>query len=249
MLAKLIVWGEDRSAAIARLTRALEDFSVAGVRVNVPLLLWIARERAFRDGDTSTRFLAEHLDESLFTEKRDIPPEALARAAATLLREGRAPWRIGGVGIPLRLQTDGHEIAMEANATADPKIWNIRGNYEGDVRLDERAGAGQATAESVSVNAGDRSWTFRFAGSPSSQAAVHGRAGGASGRILSPMPGKIVKVAVRDGATVAMHDLLIVLEAMKMEHRIEAPAAGTVCRIQVREGDIVASEALLLELQ
>ena len=51
------------------------------------------------------------------------------------------------------------------------------------------------------------------------------------------MPGKIVKIAVKDRDTVAMHDLLIVLEAMKMEHRIEAPGEGTVGAIHVREGE------------
>jgi biotin carboxyl carrier protein len=63
------------------------------------------------------------------------------------------------------------------------------------------------------------------------------------------MPGKIVKIAVADGDDVETHDLLIVLEAMKMEHRIEAPGDGTVRAIHVREGDIVAGDALLLELQ
>ncbi len=46
------------------------------------------------------------------------------------------------------------------------------------------------------------------------------------GRVTAPMPGKIVKVAVREGDTVAERDLLIVLEAMKMEHRIEASAGA-----------------------
>ena len=63
------------------------------------------------------------------------------------------------------------------------------------------------------------------------------------------MPGKIVKIAAGQGDAVAERDLLIVLEAMKMEHRIEAPAGGTVSAVHVREGDIVSGEALLLELQ
>jgi biotin carboxyl carrier protein len=46
-----------------------------------------------------------------------------------------------------------------------------------------------------------------------------------------------------------MHDLLIVLEAMKMEHRIEAASDGTVSAVHVREGDIVAGDALLLEVK
>ena len=68
MLAKLIVWGSDRPAAIARLRGALEDFYVDGVRTNVPLLLWIARDERFSRGETTTSFL-NALDETIFAAK------------------------------------------------------------------------------------------------------------------------------------------------------------------------------------
>ncbi len=234
MLAKLIVWGEDRDAAIARLTLSLEDFEIGGIRANVPLLLWIARDEAFRKGETTTRFLEERLDESIFSAKRELPPERIAGAAAAVLRDGRAPWRIGGVGVPLRLEIDGHAVALEANTTADPNVWQITGDYTGEIRLDKT----RTSAE-----------TIRFVNPPSVEGSVHSARGGANGRITSPMPGKIVKIAVSDGEAVAMHDLLIVLEAMKMEHRIEAPSEGTVSAIHVREGDIVGGDALLLEME
>jgi 3-methylcrotonyl-CoA carboxylase alpha subunit len=234
MLAKLIVWGESRSVAIERLTRALQDFTIGGIRANVPLLLWIAHDEAFRKGETTTQFLAERLDESIFKTARAIAPEQLAAAAGALLRDRRAPWRIAGVGIPLHVQIDGREANMEASATADPNVWHITGDYEGDVRLDR-----------ARTNAGGE---LRFADPPNIEATAHGAHGAANGRIISPMPGKIVKIAVSDGESVEMHDLLVVLEAMKMEHRIEAPGDGTVRAIHVREGDIVAGDALLLEL-
>ena len=62
----------------------------------------------------------------------------------------------------------------------------------------------------------------RSAGHRAGGRSRHGGAGG-DGRVTAPMPGKIVKVAVREGDDVAERALLIVLEAMKMEHRIEAP--------------------------
>jgi biotin carboxyl carrier protein len=62
------------------------------------------------------------------------------------------------------------------------------------------------------------------------------------------MPGRIVKVAIRDGDRVEEHALLVVLEAMKMEHRIEAPAVATVKAVLVREGQIVAGGTPLVEL-
>jgi biotin carboxyl carrier protein len=62
------------------------------------------------------------------------------------------------------------------------------------------------------------------------------------------MPGKIIKVAVRDGDEVEEHALLAVLEAMKMEHRIEASAAATVKAVLVEEGQIVTAGTPLVEL-
>ncbi len=62
------------------------------------------------------------------------------------------------------------------------------------------------------------------------------------------MPGKVVKVAVREGDAVEEHGLLVVLEAMKMEHRIEASVAATVKAVLVREGQIVPGGAPLVDL-
>ena len=234
MLAKLIVWGENRSVAIERLTHALEDFTIGGIRANGPLLLWIARDEAYRNGDTTTSFLDERLDESIFSKPKQVSSEVIAAAAAMLLRDGNAPWRLGGVGLPLRLRIGENEIAMEATATSDPGVWRVTGDYEGDVRLSDR----RASAADV-----------RFSPPPSADAAAHHGHGAGNGRIVAPMPGKIVKIAVRDGDTVNAHDLLVVLEAMKMEHRIEAPGSGTVGALHVREGEIVPADTVRLELQ
>ena len=249
MLAKLIVWGEDRAAAIARLTSALSGFAIGGIRANVPLLLWIARDEAFRKGDTTTSFLAERLDESIFSAKKGVPQDVLAQAAAALLRDRRAPWRIGGIGVPLHLQHGTQRVAMEAAATSDPGVWQISGDYAGKVSTDLPNGKTQTGANGVTVYLDGEAWALRFAQPPSSEATGAHGAGASSGRITAPMPGKIVKIAVKDGDAVSAHDLLIVLEAMKMEHRIEAPSAGAVTAIHVREGEIVGADAVLLDLQ
>ena len=69
-----------------------------------------------------------------------------------------------------------------------------------------------------------------------------------SGDVSAPMPGKIVSVEVQTGGSVKTHDLLVVLEAMKMEHRIEAPVAGTVSNLHVATGDLVAAGAPLVTI-
>ena len=62
---------------------------------------------------------------------------------------------------------------------------------------------------------------------------------------MAPMPGKVIKLAVAEGAEVEAGDVLVVLEAMKMEHELTAPSAGTVAELRVAEGDQVESGAPL----
>jgi biotin carboxyl carrier protein len=59
------------------------------------------------------------------------------------------------------------------------------------------------------------------------------------------MPGKVIKLAVAEGAEVAAGDVLVVLEAMKMEHELTAPADGVVAELRVAEGDQVEAGAAL----
>jgi propionyl-CoA carboxylase alpha chain len=66
------------------------------------------------------------------------------------------------------------------------------------------------------------------------------------GGLVAPMPGRVVEVAVAEGATVARGDLLVIVEAMKMEHRVTAPHAGTVGAVRVGAGDQVRSGDLLV---
>ena len=83
--------------------------------------------------------------------------------------------------------------------------------------------------------------------------AISGRAAAgatreAGGDLISPMPGRVRRVLVADGAPVARGDVLLVLEAMKMEHAIRAPADGTV-RLRVAEGDLVEAGVELAQVE
>ncbi len=66
----------------------------------------------------------------------------------------------------------------------------------------------------------------------------------ASGSLLAPMPGTVVKVAVADGQDVGAGDVVLVLEAMKMQHSVTAPSAGTVT-VNVTTGQQVAAGEVL----
>ena len=71
----------------------------------------------------------------------------------------------------------------------------------------------------------------------------------AEGSLRAPMTGQLIQLVVEAGQAVSKGDLLCILEAMKMEHRIEAPYEGTVKVIHFAEGDSVQGDAVLLEIQ
>ena len=246
MLAKLIVFGSDRAQAIARLQRALDDFTIEGVRANIPLLQWIARDEWYRDGRTTTSFLAQRLDESIFAP-RAVTPQAAAFEVARRVLSGEVPWRIGGIGMPIWIAS-GTSVFRIAVSQLGADRWRLEGDVSGELRA-HRTGE-RIVAQLDGVPLADPHVTFATAPPPSAASSgATAAAGDRDGRVTAPMPGKIVKIAVESGAHVDEHALLIVLEAMKMEHRIEAPIAAIVDAVLVREGEIVAGGAALVELR
>ncbi len=229
LLAKIIVWSEDRDGAIARLGATLAQTRVAGLATNLPLLRAIAADTAFAAGDTTTSFLAER-GPALSASIAQHAAQTLTASIGALLRSGYG-WRPGGIGIPLALVHDGRRVNVTADRTAGG--WRISGDVNAEVPFD----AALIPPDGSVVPAPPPSASARGAG------AMHG-----SGDVSAPMPGKIVSVAVQAGSSVALHDLLVVLEAMKMEHRIEAPVAGTVSALHVATGDVVAAGVPLVTI-
>ena len=260
MLAKLIAHGPTRPSAIDRLTRALEAFRIEGVQTNLPLLARIMHNEAFRRGDTTTAFLAEHADVSDSKTSAE-PDEPFLLAIGAILADVRS-WRIAGVGVPIGLIAPGRSIALSASRTGSGDDVRLEGDLQGDVRFETTgdrvvvhvagtryAGRARVDREGVEVHYDDRTLRLAFARPPELGTPAHGRSGGSAGAIVSPMPGKIVKVPVRAGDAVAERDLLVVLEAMKMEHRIEAPRDGVVKSVAVAPGALVTGGATLVELE
>ena len=74
-------------------------------------------------------------------------------------------------------------------------------------------------------------------------------AGAVEGGCIAPMPGKVVAVNVVEGDEVVQGQVLVVLEAMKMEHAVQAPSDGVVERVLVSQGEQVEADAVLVVLQ
>ncbi len=100
---------------------------------------------------------------------------------------------------------------------------------------------------------GDRLWLFGHFGNLELLDVTHEPAGGqnaaSSGAVKAPMDGAIVEVLIEEGARVSKGQLLVVLEAMKMEHPLKAGVDGVVRRVGVSKGDQVKNRQLLVEIE
>jgi 3-methylcrotonyl-CoA carboxylase alpha subunit len=259
MLAKLIAYGPDRASAIARLSAALDDFEIDGLRTNIPLQSRILAEPAFRSGDTTTSFLSEHPDVAR-EDDASVYRAASLVAIGTVVMDPRA-WRIAGAGIPVRLRGPRHALTVVASRMADDR-WHVTGDVAADVtfehvgartiaRTETERFAGEARIDDrgVAVKIDGTTTRFTFAAPPDLERASRGGGGAGSDAVSAPMPGRVLKVAVEPGDAVSARDLLVVLEAMKMEHRIEALRDGVVKSVAVTAGALVAGGAPLVELE
>jgi 3-methylcrotonyl-CoA carboxylase alpha subunit len=258
LLAKLIAFGPDRAVANARLVRALDAFAIDGVKTNVPLQARIVASPAFAAGDTTTAFLAEHPE--VAHADAGAERDALLVAIAAVACDPRS-FRIAGVGIPVRLESPSGTVAVTASR-GDGATYEITGDLSLQITIERAhdrivvgvdgrriAGAADVDPRRVVVTIDGRTTRLRFAPPPDLDRASGATAAGGADAIAAPMPGKVLRVAVRPGDAVAARDLLVVLEAMKMEHRIEALRDGVVKAVSVEAGSLVASGAPLIELE
>ncbi|RFU36674.1 biotin/lipoyl-binding protein [Actinomadura logoneensis] len=267
MLAKVIAYAPTRAAAARRLRRALGGARLHGVTTNRELLVRVLGEKAFLAGDTHTGYLDEVGLETLarpLADERAVRLSALAaaladaaanRAGARVLGGLPAGWRNvpsqpqrkafeGGIEVEYRLTRDGLVTGDAGDADNAAGTVALVGMSPEQVVLDvdgvRYAFDVQAVGGRVFVDSalGPVALTPepRFA-DPSGQVAP--------GSLLAPMPGTVVRVETERGADVAEGQTLLILEAMKMEHRIAAPAAGTVAALNVTQGQQVEAGSVL----
>jgi 3-methylcrotonyl-CoA carboxylase alpha subunit len=277
MIAKLIAWGEDRPAALARLARALGEVEIVGLKTNVAFLGRVVRSKAFASADLDTS-LIERSREELFPAPPPAPLEALAAAAlAELFVEADAarerarasadphsPWdSVDGWRLN---QGSHHRFVFAENGRRHAVTLEFVGDGYG-LRI------GEATHALAGERKTDGALRLRLEGRVFDARAVrvgrewHVFADGAAcalaleddlplpedesapGSLAAPMPGKVIAVLVKAGDKVAKAAPLLILEAMKMEHTIHAPADGTVKAIHFAPGEQVPEGAELITLE
>ncbi|MBU6291869.1 MAG: acetyl/propionyl/methylcrotonyl-CoA carboxylase subunit alpha [Burkholderiales bacterium] len=264
MIAKLIVHGDDRSQALARMQQALNAIEIVGPSTNVAFLSRLMATPAFAGAELDTGLIERH-HALLFPPADAVPVEMLALWLAKLMASDTARhdpwdsvqgWRLNGSYLrTLRFECDdqGFELNLEYSRDGWRMTTQSQQALLNHIAIDQADVSIQIDGRHLSgrvVRDDDRFHVF-WQGqhrviSWSDPIAHAGESESEGGRLTAPMPGKIVQLMVDEGTSVEKGAPLLIMEAMKMEHTISAPANGKVEALHYAVGDQVAEGAQLL---
>lgn len=268
MIAKLIVHGDTREQALARMDEALAQVHIVGLSTNVQFLRHVVQSRSFAQADLDTALIPREEAVLFRQEKIGLPLAAAAAVALSLLEEKaqetddpfskRDGWRSHGVA-ERRFEFEFHGEAAQAGLTYlhDGGLRLAVGGVEDVLVFAGSGGAvdvrfGEQRLDAHVYRRGETVHVFARQGATQitviDQLAHAGEAHGEAGRLTAPMPGKVVSFSVKAGDKVSKGQALAVMEAMKMEHTIAAPADGVVQEILYAPGDQVVEGAELLKM-
>ncbi len=252
MIAKIVVHADDREMACEQLAGACASTDIFPVKTNAPFLWRALDDPDFRAGRIDTGFIAAK-GGALLPPSEPTEDMINQAAAAILVQEYYGeptmlsfwddnllsasqpnPWR-GALGFRLNRETN-----LRVSVAAEGKV------YDAELPSDwaTKPIVGEPVAAGVAINDDGLSFLAslpRFSGTAAGTAA--------DGAILSPMPGRIIAVAVAAGEAVAKGQKLVTLEAMKMEHTLTAPFDGTITDLDAAEGAQVSEGALLVRVE
>ncbi|MBC3885874.1 acetyl/propionyl/methylcrotonyl-CoA carboxylase subunit alpha [Undibacterium griseum] len=268
MIAKMIVWGKDRTEALARMAQALSQYQIVGLSSNIAFLSRLIHSDAFANADLDTGLIARN-EAQLFPPARPASVDVVALAVVSLLLSeksgGSDPWQSSHgwrmnslMQRALQFAEEHHQHSVQVTYLADG--WKLHtADTTADVRLASVSGSGSSdlvlkiadrTVTGTVVRDGEHFHVFSQGVHTDlhySDALAHaGETEAEGGRLTAPMPGKIVAVLVSKAQEVKKGDALLIMEAMKMEHTISAPLDGVIDDVLYAVGDQVTEGAQLL---
>jgi 3-methylcrotonyl-CoA carboxylase alpha subunit len=270
MIAKLIVWGEDRAQALARLDAALRDTHIVGLHTNVAFLRRCAATDSFSNADLDTGLIER--EKAVLFDQPGLPLRVSAAAvvahtlAVEAATQGSDPWsardgfRLFGSAtrrfdlaagdthhevLLSRHHRGGMTLTVEGQAMAFAVQSSDAETHELFLGTDRMRVKTYAQGERVAVFAESGSAVLTEV-----DVIAHAGDGPAEGgRLTAPMPGKLIAFLAKAGDTVTKGQPLAVMEAMKMEHTISSPRDGKVAELLFAVGDQVGDGAELLKLE
>jgi acetyl/propionyl-CoA carboxylase alpha subunit len=265
MLAKVIAHAPTRDQAARLLARALSESRILGVVTNRDLLVGILREQEFRQGRIDTGYLTRHDPvELMAAPEAAIPVHTLAialadqaerRLSSPVLPGAPSGWRnVPNAAPRADFQLGDRTIAVEYRLRGTRVAASVDGAPLTDVVLHA------CTPDSVDLQVAGVRRVVRVARSDRDRYAdsVLGSthlteqvrfpepgAQTAAGSLVAPMPGTVVRIGAELGQTVAEGSVVLVLEAMKMEHAVRAPHDGVITQLGVALGEAVGLGTVL----
>ena len=243
MLGKIIAHGASREEARRKLLRAVEDSALLGVATNQRLLIDLLKHPDFINGDFSTGLIAEHFSvipqQTATAEQLKLAAALFYQHSANQHTQTLARWRnTASVPVTYRLEANGqlHSVSVDdLQLTTDGRHASL-----------VIKGVRRRIAYHLD---GNRLWLPGLNVTDRTQQVASRQADASSGTVQAPMDGAIVDIRVCVGETVSKGQLLLVLEAMKMEHPLKAGIDGTVKEMRVMTGDQVRNRQVLLEIE
>ncbi len=248
MIAKIIATGRDREAAVRALLKSFDENRVHNLRCNRNYLVELLSDEEFRRGRVEIAWLSQRKpfsDDQLSGRNGRI-------AALCFAFGGGNAWRSSGSGRTLvRLRERNKEAAfvVENNTIGDLTILQLvdEGSWFGaSVRENGKRISlnGHFDGQFVQISSDGRDALFEDV----TYAPADPKGAGGANVIRAPMAGRIIKVAAEPGQTVTKNQVLIILEAMKMEHELKAAADGIIETVTAKPGDQVAIRQTLVTL-
>lgn len=276
MIAKLIVWDDDRDRAIARMEQALEEYRISGLTTNLRFLRNLAGSAPFKALDLDTGFIDKH-EQLLFPTSNLNTAFCLVMAACFFSEKTKQqannpddPYSPFGYQNNWRLNSEYVRPLTLIHAETEYQLNILEQSDEGSghyqVQIDDASY--QVGAElcgdqlKVVINGhqlsvhlyNDGDYLTLFHEGEQFICEQHRETFGsddhaADNSLTAPMNGAVVAVLVTSGQQVKAGETLVIMEAMKMEHSLKAPHDGTVSEIYFAEGDLVADGAELISLE
>lgn len=272
MVAKLIVHGRDREDARRKMLSALATFHVAGIDTNIHYLFRILQTQAFANAELSTRFLSLQ-GEGLSAPPEPSPADFVHAGIALFLKPSCIPSE-HPASVPQATPWDRND-GWHMNASAQRVLSLVCGDRRdsvtlsgsgdrlvarcGDLTLETSASLSRQslhlmhqTKRVIPLSFDGASVTLFIDGHPlgfSAWSPVFGtQHKDDAGHLKSPMPGRIIQVLVVAEQAVKKGDVLVIMEAMKMEHSLRAPFDGIVLTVPHNPGDAVREGVELVTL-
>jgi 3-methylcrotonyl-CoA carboxylase alpha subunit len=269
MIAKVIAYGPDRRSAIETLLSGLDETIINGVKTNRGFLARVLGHQSFRDAQLGTHFITQHND--ALQPPRDVPDRIYAIAGLALIMDQStdsrsSPWsKLGHWRLNLE-PSQSIDLGLADGTSKALRLTSLHKGYRvdgftkpllatarrhDDITLDVDFDGEMLRAVVIINTTGVevRAWGQTFLLTRPDAMASEATALVGSGNIIAPMPGRVLDIFVKTGQHVAKGDVLLTLEAMKMEQRLTVPTAGIVKAIHVQKESQVKDGQLLIEIE